>query len=248
MNVVIKEGEVFRKLISCLKDLITDSGELIFNENGVYMQSIDTNKVVMIDLELNQDAFEKYELDSEEIKLGLNFVNFSDILKLSKSTHINLIYKKESDKLTVKINENRKKIQFNMNLSTTNKEELELFDINYDVKIYIELSEFQKSIKDLSSFGKKCRMIVKDNDFTLSVTGDAGEGDICVSDAEIEYSQASNEGEEYGGIFDVKYLNLFTKAALIDEIILKFGKDVPFCFEYQFEYGYIRFYLSQMTD
>lgn len=249
MNVIIKEADVFRKIISCLKDLITDSGEFIFDERGLSMQSTDTSKVVMIDILLEQEGFLKYELETEELKLPLNFVNFNEILKLSKSAQIGMVHKTDSEKVTLKLTEhNNKKVQFNMNLVTVDKEQLEVGEIDYNVSVYVDASEFQKSIKDLSAFGKKCRMTVTGNELTFSVTGDAGDGEICVTDAEIEYSDTTDESKEFSGIFNVKYLNFFAKAGLSNEIVLKFSDNAPFCFEYQFDHGYARFYLSQIVD
>jgi proliferating cell nuclear antigen len=250
MNVIIKDADVFRRIINCLKDLITDSGEFILDSRGISMQSTDTSKVVMIDILLEQDAFGKYELEDEktELKLPLNFVNFSNILKLSKSAQIGMVHKKDSDKVTLKLTEhNNRKVQFNMNLATVDKEQLEVDEIDYCVKVYVDVSEFQKSIKDLSSFGKKCKIAVNANELILSVVGDAGDGEISVSDIEIEYLETTDENEEFSGVFNAKYLNFFAKAGLSNEIILKFANGVPFCFEYQLEYGYVRFYLSQMT-
>ena len=253
MNIIINDADTFRRIIGCLKDLITDSGEFVFDSRGISMQSTDTSKVVMIDILLEQDAFTKYELQpelgSDELKLGLNFINFNDILKLSKSTQIGMVYKLESDKITLKLNEhNNKKIQFNMVLSTVDKEQLDVQEIDYSVKVYIEVSEFQKSIKDLSSFGKKCNITVSKNEITFSVTGDAGSGEICITDAEIEYSDSVDENEEFTGVFNTKYLNFFAKAGLSNEIILKFANGVPFCFEYQLEYGHVKFYLAQLSE
>ena len=250
MNIVLKDGDTFRRIVSCLKDLITDSGEFILDSRGISMQSPDTSKAVMIDIILEQDAFLKYELDNEyeELKLPLNFINLNDILKLSKSPQIGMVHKPESDKITLKLTEhNNKKVQFNMNLSTVDKEQLQMVDINYNVKVYVDASEFQKSIKDLSSFGKKCKMTVNSNELILSVVGDVGDGEICVSDIEIEYSETTDENKEFSGIFNTKYLNFFAKAGLSNEIVLKFANGVPFCFEYQLDYGYVRFYLTQMA-
>ncbi len=251
MNIIVKDADCFRKIINCLKDLITDSSEFVFDSRGINMQSTDTERVVMIDILLNQDAFIKYELENknEELKLPLNFVNFSDILKLSKSGQIGMIYKKDADKITLKLNEhNTKKVQFNMTLPVVDKEQLEVREIDYGVKVYIEASELQKSIKDLSSFGKKCTVNVNGSEVTLSVSGDVGDGEVRMSDAEIEYSENVDETKEFTGVFSMKYLNFFAKAGLSNEIIMKFGNNVPFCFEYQLEYGYVKFYLAQMLE
>jgi len=247
MNVILKDGNTFRQIVSCMKDLITDSGEIVFNSKGLSIQSVDTLKVVLIDMILEEEAFLKYKLDVEEVKLALNFENFNNVLKLSKSTRIGMSYKPGTEKLALQLNEHdNKKIQFDMTLSSVDKTELEITDIEYSVKVYIDATEFQKSIKDLSSFGKKCSISVEGGDITLSVTGDAGNGQICISDAEIEYSFASEETSKFEALFNLKYLNLFAKAGLSNEIILKFGKGVPFCFEYVLEYGHVKFFMSEM--
>jgi len=251
MNIVLKDGDIFRQIINCLKDLITDSGEFVIDRKGISMQSTDTTKVVMIDIFLNQEAFVKYELDpgTEEIKLPLNFVNLHDILKLSKSSQIGIVHKLGSEKVTLKLTErNNKKVQFNMNLSTVDKEQLEMVEIDYNVKVYLDAHEFQKSIKDLSSFGKKCKISVSNTEVKLAVEGDAGDGEICITDTEIEYSKTTDENEEFSGLFNTKYLNFFAKTGLSNEIILKFANGIPFCFEYQLEYGHVKFYLSQMNE
>lgn len=250
MNITLKNGDTFRKIINCLKDLITDSGEFLFDHKGISMQSTDTSKVVMIDILLGQESFDVYKLDSgtKEIKLPFNFINFNDILKLSKSDHIGMIYKKDSDKVTLKLNENNKKVQFNMVLSSVDKEQLEVGEIDYAVSVYIDANELQKSIKDLSSFGKKCTISVDSDNITLSVTGDAGDGEISIPNAEIIYSDPAVKNKEFMGVFNTKYLNFFAKAGLSAEIIMKFGVDVPFCFEYQLEHGHVKFYLAQMSE
>ena len=55
------------------------------------------------------------------------------------------------------------------------------------------------------------------------------------------------------GTFDIENIpddwkNLFAKAGLSNEIVLKFAKDVPFCFEYQLDYGHVKFLLSEMLE
>lgn len=249
MNIIIKDADTFKKIISCLKDLITDSANIILDSEGLHIQSTDTTNVVMIDLFMNEDAFIKYELgNQDEIKLGIDFLNLNDILKLSKSNQICMIYKLESDKLTLKLNENNKKIQFNMSLSNVDKEQLEVQDIKYEASVYCDVNDFQKYVKDISSFGKKCEIKLNKNELILSINGDIGDGYVCIDDLEINYHDSKNENEIYGGMYNIKYLNNIIKTGLSNELIINFAKDIPTCFEYQLEYGHIKFYLSQLVD
>jgi proliferating cell nuclear antigen len=251
MDIVIKDGSIFRKIINCMKDL-TDSAEFVLESEGITMQSRDKAKVCLIDLVLESDTFLKYKIpeieSNEQFRLGINFINFNNILKLSKSQQISITQKAGiTDKVMLQLNENNnKKIQFDMVLTTVDQTEFEIPEINYLAQVYIDSSELQTSIKDLSTFGKRCKITVNENEIFLSVTGDAGTGEISILNTKIEWN-----GEESGEInseFNIKYINSFSKAGLSDEVVLKFGPPgVPFCFEYQLEYGYMRFYLGEFT-
>ncbi len=246
MDVVLKEDSSFRQIITCIKEL-ADSGEFIFNSDGISMLSTCRENVVLIDLILTKDAFDKYKLDSES-RLAINFENFNNVLKLSKNAKIGLSCKSGINKVVIKLNEKvDKKIQFDMLLTTIEDSGLDRRKIEHDVEIYIDAVEFQKSIKDLSTFGKKYTISVDlSGCITISVIGDAGTGEITFTDKEVVYPKG--DPIEFTGTFNIKYLNLFSKVGLSDEIVLKFGKGVPFCLEYNLKYGHVKFYLSEVSE
>lgn len=240
MNVIIKNGDLFRKIVGSLKDLLL-SGEFIFDQESVKLQSADSSKVVIVDVFMDINSFDKYSV-SETTKLEFNFENLQNVLNLSKSEQIGLTYKEGADKVSLKLNDNSKKVQFNLLLSSTDKDELDIHEIIYDTKIYVDSSEFRKSIKDLSTFGNKCSISAGVDNMSLAVSGDVGSGEVVIDGLEIEGSGGNL------GTFGMKYLNLFAKAGLTDEVVLKFAKDMPFCFEYPLQHGHVRFYLLPMIE
>lgn len=238
-KVVIKEGTLFRKIINGLKELITDSAEITFNEKGMYIQTIDPTQVVMIDLYLDHTIFESVT----DMKIIINFAKFNDILKLGKNEKIELILDSENS-ITIKmINDNKRNVKFNMNITNDETEEFHVDELNYDIITCIETNEFQKIVKDLSTFGNQCRITINE-EISFSVVSDICKGEILTSGVK----KNDHKDKEYSALFNFKYLNIFSKVGLSNEITFKFSKDIPGCYEYNNDNGYLRFYLSEMVE
>jgi proliferating cell nuclear antigen PCNA len=170
----------------------------------------------------------------------------SDVLKLSKSANIGLSYK-PNEKLIIKLNErSTKRINFDMNLIDIDDSGLEIPELNYEIKVYIDYNEFQRSVKDLSAFGDKCNLVITDSNVTFSISGKVGKGDITIDDVDLEFEDGVDK--EISSLLNIKYLNAFAKTGLSTEVILKLTKGIPFCFECQLEDGYIRFYIGEMEE
>lgn len=247
MDVVITNGDCFKKIVTCLKDLIKDSVEFSIKEEGFFLQTRDTGKIVFISLMLSNDCFSKYNIE-EEFKLPINLSDLNDALKLGKAgDSIALIYKKNTDKLNIKFG--NKKTQFNMKLpSTEDFVELEDRDIDYDIKVYTSSGEFQKSIKELSCFGDTCNIKINSEELTITVDGNSGTGEISIDNVEIKFKESEEEQEDqtYSADINISMLNIFSKAGLSNETVLKFKKNSPFCFEYDLDCdSYVKFYIAE---
>ena len=155
MDIVINDGSFFRKLVSSVKDL-TNLTEFTFNANGISVQAMDIARVCMIDILLPPNFFETWEIE-EPVKLGINFENFSNILKLSsKTSDISISYKStKQDKLLLNISETKdKKIEFEMTLQNVQQDTVEVPEITHDIIVYLDTTEFQKTMKDMGIIWK----------------------------------------------------------------------------------------------
>jgi len=248
MDITIKDGTLFRKLVSSIKDL-TNLTELTFNSEGISVQCMDIARVCMIDVLLPPDFFENWDVDSS-IKLGINFENLNNILKLSsKSSDINILYDStKQDKLLINVSESKtRNIEFEMILQNVEQDTVDVPDITHDIIVYLDTTEFQKTIKDMATFGDKCTILINTEDITFIVTGDAGMGKIKISDAEIETISEDLDGD-IKFTFNLKYLTKFANSNLSEQIALKFSKTVPFCCEYMLPIGTIKYYLGQIEN
>jgi proliferating cell nuclear antigen len=223
------------------------SGEVLFDLDGIYISIMDTSQICLIDAYMDMKNFNKYNID-KPYKIGMNFGNFHDVLKLSKSNNMELLYSQEkNDKIMVKIKENENKIiEFDMNLFNISQDELKIPEVEYHTTVSIDASDFLKTIKDMATFGEKCVFLVRKTSLSIEVSGDAGKCKIVMENNDIEFS---SEQEEVRSMFNIKYIIMFAKASLSGMILLKFGHDnVPFCFENKLEYGYVRFYLGELLE
>jgi proliferating cell nuclear antigen PCNA len=170
---------------------------------------------------------------------------------MGKSDIISL--EKKDDSLLMKTTDNGKRISVKMALVESELEQSlnnnPFENIVYDTVVYIDCSEFQKSIKDLSHFGEKCLISIGEDIVIFKSHGKKGSGEIVINDVEIEHERTNGERtnrEEPDYLFSIKYLNIFSKAGLNNEIIMRLSKGNPLCFEYQLESGSLRFYMPEL--
>ena len=70
MEITFKKGKFFKKLIEFCKDLIP-SANLIFDKNGISLNSLDSNHISLIFFQINIESFSKFKLTEDDfIKLA----------------------------------------------------------------------------------------------------------------------------------------------------------------------------------
>ena len=77
----LTDGSIFRKLVECVKDLVTEVN-LDVSNSGLSIQAMDSSHVALVNLSLSSDGFEEFRCD-KSMKLGINMSNLNKILKLS---------------------------------------------------------------------------------------------------------------------------------------------------------------------
>jgi proliferating cell nuclear antigen len=76
----------FRNIINSMKE-ITDYANFECNSDGIYIQGMDSARISLMDLNLDKDYFEEFEMTDQEemIVLGMNMKVFAAILKCISS-------------------------------------------------------------------------------------------------------------------------------------------------------------------
>ena len=143
--------------------------------------------------------------------------------------------------------------QFTLKLMEINQQRLGIPQTDYKATVQMSSAEFQRISRDLSVIGDSVTLGVKKDSIMFSVTGDIGEGNIC-----LRQGGSADRGDEtivdcsepVTANFALKYFNNFTKAtALANSVTLQLFPGLPLNVQYKMEEkGFIRFYLAPKVD
>jgi proliferating cell nuclear antigen len=75
----LKEGNLLKKIIDSIKDLVNDIN-LDITGSGISLQAMDSSHVALVTLQLNYDGFEDFRCD-KQMTVGINISHFSKIMK-----------------------------------------------------------------------------------------------------------------------------------------------------------------------
>ena len=96
----LDDGNVFKKVIDAIKDLVTD-GNIDCTEEEMSIQCMDSSHVSLVNMVLSANTFDHYRCD-RSIQLGFNSANLSKVMKLMGPDDSLLMKAEEQDdKLTM---------------------------------------------------------------------------------------------------------------------------------------------------
>ena len=154
----------------------------------------------------------------------------------------------------LKINVDAERVsQFTLKLMEINQQRLGIPQTDYKATVQMSSVEFQRISRDLSVIGDSVTLAVKKDSILFSVTGDIGDGNICLRQgggADRADETIVDCSEPVTATFALKYFNYFTKAtALANSVSLQLFPGLPLNVQYKMEdMGFIRFYLAPKLD
>lgn len=252
----IIQGNLLKKIIASIRDLVTDANLDCSEENGISMQAMDSSHVSLCALLLRVDAFDMYRCD-KAMSLGVNSINFQKLLKCcGNEDTVTLSCAEEGDSLNMifESKEQDRISEFGLKLMDIENEHLGIPETEYKCNVKMPSAEFQRIVRDLAVLGDTCKISVTKEGICFSGEGDLGTGSIMLKNT------SSVDKEEEAVVIDMqepvelnfalRYLDLFTKAtALGPTVVLSMSPDIPVLVEYPIEsVGYIRYYLAPKID
>lgn len=236
MNAVIKQAGLLKKIIEAIKDLILEAS-LDCDENGIYLQAMDSSHVSLVTFFLKSNLFEKYKCE-KNLSLGINIVSMAKILKcgLNDDTLI-LDASDPADVLNFRFESKRgnKLSNFELRLMNLDIERLSIPDTEYSCIIEMVCAEFSKVCHDLFTIGDSITLKCGKKDVNFITYGDLGTGNIHLKlgtkideDEENAYAIKIDITKPLSLTFSLRYLIYFTKASALSEtVVLYMGEEVP---------------------
>ena len=240
LNIKTKQTGAFRILIEALKEILTEAN-FIFDESGIKLMAMDSNKSILIHMKLPSANFEYYNCP-EKVVVGVNMLNMFKLIKtMTNSEVLTLFIKKNNEnKLGIKMEDNDKKSKtvYYMNLLDIDNENIQAGDVEFDTQLTLPSSDFQKIIRDMINIGENIEIQSIGSELSLSCEGDFASQKTTLmpttnEEKGLKFEHTSPPETPIQGIFSLKYLMLFTKCTnLCNQINLYIKNDYPLIIKY----------------
>jgi proliferating cell nuclear antigen len=232
------QSGAFRTLVEALKEILTEAN-LEFDSTGIRIIDVDETHTVLTYLRLNADRFEHFYCPAKYV-LGINMIYLFKLIKtLSNNDSLTLFLPASNpNKLGIRA-ENAEKGTTNtwmMKLFDTNVDNIEMPNITFTSIIHIPSTDFQKICRDFNALAEKLEITSSNNDLIFRCVGDFVDGETIImsnNQGGIEVTRTGNSNEIVQGMFELKYLVLFTKCTNLcasTEIYLR--NDYPLVLRY----------------
>ena len=250
------QSAAFRTLIEALKEILTEAN-LEFDSTGIKVIDVDETHTVLTYLRLHSDRFEYFYCPAKYV-LGINMIYLFKLIKtLSNNDSLTLFLPASNpNKLGIRA-ENAEKGTTNtwmMKLFDTNVENIEFPTIQFTSIIHMPSTDFQKICRDFNALAEKLEITSSNSDLIFRCVGDFVDGETVImsnNQGGIEVERKTSEIVQ--GIFELKYLVLFTKCTnLCTSTQIHLKNDYPLVLRYMVaNLGEVRLVLApqkQKTD
>jgi proliferating cell nuclear antigen len=255
MNIVInnpQKADSFASLFQHIK-LFSEHVNIMFEKERVYLQSMDTSRVSIFEIELSKSWFDVYEhTQAANICLGINTTILFKILNSrDKGQKLNIIYdNQDSDKLFVHFTCENKDIfdkHFELPLMDIECDIIGIPEMDSQADLTINSANFANIINQLQMFGEDLIIDCSEEKITLCATSqETGKMMVDINIDDLD-EFAINDGETISLSFGLKYLHsICMYSKLAKDIEIKLTRDFPMKITYSLgdENSKLVFYLA----
>ena len=207
MKLKTVQASSFKSLFEVLKDVLNDVN-IIFDQRGMTILTLDTARVSLIDLHLSAENFEEYECE-QQILAGINIANTFKLFKTISNNDTLEISITDRDLMNIHIKNVDKKTdtRFQLKLLDINDDQIVLPDIHTSVITTMPSIDFQRTCRDICNLASDVQITRKPSKFVIGC-----QGDFANQETTIDIDETTSKDFELSGVYSVKYLNIFTKA------------------------------------
>ena len=234
------KADLFCNVFKSVPQFSTDVN-LTFNEDSVYCQTMDSNKVCLLELNLTKEWFNEYSIDDEDkTVVGINSNILQLILKCrDQSQCITIKYAGDPEYLDIVFTTPDEEGENTKSKVVLDKEfQLPLFELDYaplklpsdsewDADIGVSSGVFQKLVSELCNFSDDCTFKCYDELVEIHADGSMGKYKVTIPSEQMEFYSII-EGEELNLQFALKYFNIITSFAKVSETtLIQLSKSLP---------------------
>lgn len=251
-----------RSLITALKDILNETN-IVIKKDCLKIVTMDKTHTILVHLQLNAKEFEFYECKKETIVIGVNMGTLFKIISMIENNDTLTIFIDKSDYNEGVVSNLSFKFQ-NGEINQIYINKMALVDLDNDIPIYPDVtyssiislpaSDFQKIIRNFSSFSDRDRVEIKSvgNQLIFKSVGSSVNSELIRDSTSNESSMTIVKTQDkttvIQGIFSLKTLSLFVKCTnLCQSIELYLDNDLPLVVKYNVaSLGEIKLHLSPL--
>jgi proliferating cell nuclear antigen len=229
------QSSAFKILVEALKELLTECSFEI-DETGIKLVSMDTSHTILVHMKLDAPKFEYFYCKQKTV-IGINMINFQKLIKTINSNDALTLYM-ENDNMNylgirIENNEKNTKTNYKLNLIDLDRQEMNIDPAAFNNVITLPSNDFMKLIRDMNNIADYVEIQNIKNQLIFQCKGDFCHQETILSDSEDKV-QCSHESEEIvQGVFNLKYLVLFTKCTnLCNTVFLYLRNNYPLICQY----------------
>jgi proliferating cell nuclear antigen len=222
---------------------------------GVILKEVNKTGKILIYMRLDADKFDvyKYNYHKKKLTLGIDINNLLKCLKCMSNfdTMTWLVDDDDINKLIIILEstERKEKKTFKLNLMDIEEETYDISPIEFPYSIILPSQDFHKYCKDMATSTEKIEIKATSNKLFFSGKGEIGNIDFEVGESNgglSIISTTNNTNEIVQGLFELKFLLIFTKCTnLCNQVTLFLKNDYPIILTYQIaSLGEIKLVLS----
>ena len=238
-------SEEWKAVISAVSTLVEEA-TFEATVEGISFRGMDPSHVALIDIKWPNTAFEKYECDGD-IKFGVRIDEFSKLIKRADKNNAIEINISDDNMLLVTIGKNKK---YKMRLIESSASDTPLPKIQYDSKISLTSSIFDKILGDVQVVSDYLTVNTTESQAEFSGKGDSGEVNIILEKNKDELTELDAKTDS-SGTYSLEYLNPIIKAVgtAVETITCEFSSAKPLRIEFKVaNIGRIHFYLAPRVE
>jgi len=245
--------DIFTSIFQNMKTF-TDHIAILCKSTGIYVQTMDTARVSIVELSLPSDWFDKYTY-TVDVSIGISSSILYKILNARMvSQVIQIVYENVSnDTLLVHFTSEDKKTfdkHFEVPLIDLEVEYMEIPLIDYVAEFTVPSGVFSGLINQLKMFGDSMDITCSEEKIILfSNSPDSGKMSVEMNIDDLT-SFSINEGEELNLSFSLNFLhNICSFNKLAKEMEIKLVNNFPLAIIYDLSNdGFMKFYLAPKVD
>ena len=231
------QASAFKVLVEALKELLIDTC-IEFDESGMKIMAMDNSHIVLVHLKLEASRFEFYKCDGK-MSIGINMLNLHKLIKTINSNDTLTLFMDCGDMnhLGIKIENGEKntKTTYKLILLDLDNPKISIDPAEFNSVLTLPSSDFQKICRDMHNLSDFVEVRNINNQLLFTCKGDFCSQETILSDNDNGmYSiNNKNENEIIQGVFNLKYLVLFTKCTnLCNTVEMYLKNDYPLIIKY----------------